>query len=171
MSSGRGTEPLDRLVYVSLATRPVTSVMQMSDILHTARPNNARDGITGALTAVESRFVQVVEGAPNALDDLLRRLKDDDRHRDIEVLERRPVPTRAFPGWDMVSPRLAAADIRILGDLIDTGRSDLDGYVALLSGALERQGQALLGETANDPVDGLPGRAAAGAPTHPRVED
>lgn len=171
MTPDRGTATLDRLIYISLATRPVTSVMQMADILHTARPNNARDGITGALTAVDSRFVQVVEGAPEALDDLLRRLDGDDRHRELDILERRRISSRAFPGWEMVSPRLAAADIRLLGDLIDAGRRDLDVYTDLLSGALERQGQALLGETANDLFGEPVVVAAGGAPARPRVGD
>ena len=58
--------PLEQLIYASVSTPRVTSALQMSDILAVARPCNAKDGITGALTATRGRFVQIIEGPPSA---------------------------------------------------------------------------------------------------------
>lgn len=95
---------LEQLIYVSVAAGPVSSAMQMSDILAEARRNNARDGITGVLTAIDGRFLQIIEGCAAALDDLIARLREDDRHRDMRIMERRQVLGRNFASWDMVSP-------------------------------------------------------------------
>lgn len=134
---------LHQLVYVSRSPRPVVSAMQMGDILNTARVNNLRDGITGALTAVGDRFVQILEGSPAALDDLLRRLDQDDRHFDLVVLERRAPAARAFPAWDMVSPRLMAEDLAGLSALFQSGAGELDAFIAILSAAVARQDELL----------------------------
>ena len=134
---------LEQLIYISVAEGPAESAMQMSDILDEARPNNARDGVTGALTAVDGRFLQIIEGPPAKLDDLLDRLEKDARHRDLQILERRQVLGRDFPGWDMVSPRLMAAEVNKLAVLLDEDRRDIDAYVPVFREALARQAAAL----------------------------
>jgi len=134
---------LEQLIYISVAEGPAESAMQMSDILEEARPNNARDGITGALTAVDGRFLQIIEGPPAKLDDLLGRLGKDARHRDLDILERRQVLGRDFPGWDMVSPRLMPAEVNKLAVLLDEDRRDLDAYAPVFVEALMRQGAVL----------------------------
>lgn len=131
--------PLEQLLYVSAAVIRVNSALQMADILATARPNNARDGISGALTAVDGRFVQIIEGVRGALDHLLLRLMVDDRHHDVTVIERRDIRARAFPGWDMVSPQLVAAEIQAVAALLDDDLAGLDDYIPVLSRALGRQ--------------------------------
>lgn len=133
------TGPLEQLVYVSIGVIRVSSALQMADILTTARPNNARDGISGALTAVDGSFIQIIEGERAALDHLLGRLLADDRHRDLTVLERRAIRHRAFPGWDMLSPRLAVEETRALSALLDDDQAGLNDYIPVMSRALGRQ--------------------------------
>ena len=145
---------LEQLIYISVAQGRAESAMQMSDILDQARPNNARDGITGALTAVNGRFLQIIEGPAAALNRLLDQLAGDDRHRDLEILERRQVLGRTFPGWDMVSPRLMAAEVNKLAVLLDEDRRDIDAYAPVFLEALARQ-SAVLGE-ARSPSPSLP---------------
>lgn len=155
--------PLEQLVYVSIGVIRVNSALQMADILATARPNNARDGITGALTAVDGSFIQIIEGARGALDHLLLRLMTDDRHRDLTVLERRSIRKRAFPGWDMLSPRLAVAEAQALSALLNDDQAGLDDFIPVMSRALGRQAALIEGaglESAQPP---------AGAPTRPGV--
>lgn len=99
-------QTLERLVYESAATGSTGSVLNLATILSESQRNNDARGLTGALAAHDGRYIQVIEGPPEALDSLLRRLTDDPRHRRIRVLERRPVSDRAFAGWLMASPRL-----------------------------------------------------------------
>lgn len=136
---------LEQLIYVSVAAIRVNSALQMADILATARPNNTRDGITGVLTAVDGRFVQVIEGVPDALERLLSRLAADDRHRGIAVLERRDIRARAFPEWDMVSPRLAVSEAQAVAALMADEQAALDDYIPVLSRALGRQAALIEG--------------------------
>ncbi len=137
-----------QILYVSVSTADVSSGLQMSDILAEARPANARDDITGVLTAVDGRFVQIIEGRAEALDDLLERLERDRRHADIRIRERRTVQDRMFGDWDMVSPRLAPAEILQIGMLIDDDTAGLDAFSVALRRALDRQGAVIEGRSA-----------------------
>lgn len=130
---------MEQLIYVSESVTTVTSAMAMSDILAVARPNNARDDITGVLTAADGRFIQIIEGPSAALDDLMARLSNDTRHRVMNVLERRSVPARTFPAWDMISPRLMAEEMTALTALLATRGTGLDDYIPVFISALERQ--------------------------------
>lgn len=135
---------VEQLVYVSRSVRSVNSAIGMSDILAEARPNNARDGITGCLTAIDGRFVQIIEGQPDKLDDLINRLLRDERHTELRVLERRTVAERAFPQWDMLSPVLVTAEIDDLRRLMrDDSRGGLDDFIGPLQTALARQSEVL----------------------------
>lgn len=100
---------IDRLVYRSEATRPTDSLLALAELLGEAQHNNARDGLTGALAVHEGRFLQVVEGPSGMVDRLERRLARDPRHRDIVVLGRHPIETRAFADWSMASARITPA--------------------------------------------------------------
>ena len=98
---------LKTLTYTSLA-RLDLDAQDLEAIHHSARTLNALDGITGLLVFDGSRFLQIVEGAPDAIDDLLARLRRDPRHSAIEVRDERPVEARAFPDWSMELLRVDA---------------------------------------------------------------
>lgn len=78
-----------------------------------ARHLNALDGITGLLLFDGARFLQIVEGAEDAIDNLVERLRMDSRHSAFEVRDERFVERRSFPDWSMelarVSPGYRAA--------------------------------------------------------------
>lgn len=161
-SGASGADPasrLEQLVYASVSTPRVTSALQMSDILAVARQRNSRDGVTGALTAADGRFIQIIEGPTLALDDLMTRLDADSRHRAIEVLDRRAVPGRAFAGWDMVSPRLVFDETVALGELLGRADATLDDYIAVFTRALQRQDALLGGGQEEDEAFPQAGRA------------
>lgn len=103
------SKTIQRLVYRSEATRPTDSLQALAELLGEAQHNNARDGLTGALAAHDGRFLQVVEGPPGMVDLLERRLARDPRHRDIVVLGRHPIETRAFESWTMANARITPA--------------------------------------------------------------
>ena len=152
---------LEQLIYVSIDTREVTNPIRAADILAEARRNNARDDITGVLTFTGGRFVQILEGRNDRLEDLLARLAVDHRHRDLNILARRTITHRDFQGWDMVSPRLARSQIDRLLSQVPT---DLDAYVDLLAEAVHRQASALA-EYGYDPREDTSAGQPAGLPT------
>ncbi|MBU1324518.1 MAG: BLUF domain-containing protein [Alphaproteobacteria bacterium] len=97
---------LERLIYESRATGSTGSLGNLAVILAESQRNNAHRGLTGALAAHRDRYIQVVEGQPEALDGLLRRLENDPRHRDIRLVHREPVEERVFADWSMASARV-----------------------------------------------------------------
>ena len=139
--------PVTQLLYRSRSLIGSGSMLQMSAILDEARPLNARDDITGVLTAVDGVFVQIVEGDDAVINGLLKRLSRDDRHTDLTVIERRKVRMRVFGDWDMVSPRLAARELAVLKVLLDDGSASLDSVTAILSIAVLNQTAILEGRS------------------------
>ena len=134
------SEVLERLVYCSRARIDTASLQAISELLGVSRRNNARDGLTGALAVNDGWFLQVVEGSATALDRLLRRLAEDPRHTDLEVLSRRPVSGRLFPDWSMVAARITPEVGPQLKRLIDQCRVTPEAAVdALLRIVTERK--------------------------------
>ena len=99
---------LKSLTYTSLARLDLESG-DVEAIHRTAREVNALEGITGLLIFNGTHFLQIIEGAPDAIDDLLERLRRDPRHSGIEVRDERPVEARSFPDWSMDLVRVSAS--------------------------------------------------------------
>jgi hypothetical protein len=74
---------------------------EMLDIVRCSLRDNPRFGITGALYFDDVQFFQVVEGPPDSLDHLWRRLVADPRHHDVVLLQRGPIEHRLFAAWSM----------------------------------------------------------------------
>ena len=91
---------LKSLTYTSRARLDLSSG-DLSDIHETARHLNALDGVTGLLIFNGTRFLQIVEGAEDAIDNLLARLRADPRHSALEVRDERFAGERSFPDWSM----------------------------------------------------------------------
>ena len=99
---------LKSLTYTSLA-RLDLEASDLEAIHRTAREVNALEGITGLLIFNGTHFLQIVEGAPNAIDDLIERLRRDPRHNGVEVRDEREVAERSFPDWSMELVRVSAS--------------------------------------------------------------
>ena len=97
---------LERLVYCSKARGPTTSLLFISQIVGVSQRNNARDDLTGALAISDGWFLQVIEGLPHRVNNLLARLQADTRHEEIEILQRLPIRTRLFDDWTMAAARI-----------------------------------------------------------------
>ena len=91
---------LKTLTYTSRARLDLTA-RDLSDIHGTARHLNALDGVTGLLLFDGTRFLQILEGAGEAIDNLVERLRRDPRHSELEIRDERLVGERSFPGWSM----------------------------------------------------------------------
>lgn len=91
---------LRSLTYVSQAAESVSAVDFVQIGLEAGRLN-ALDGITGLLVYNGERFCQTIEGAPEAIQNLLERLERDPRHDEINVLSDEMIEQRRFRSWDM----------------------------------------------------------------------
>ena len=89
---------LEQLVYISRSTLPLTSPLDVADILEQSTRNNVRHGITGAFAYTDDRFLQLLEGPAPALDMLMEILRGDPRHSDIDILGREAVRETHLPG-------------------------------------------------------------------------
>jgi Sensors of blue-light using FAD len=91
---------LKTLTYTSRARLDLAS-SGLADIHEAARHLNALDGITGLLVFDGIRFLQIIEGAEEAIDNLVERLRRDPRHSALEIRDERFVEERSFPDWSM----------------------------------------------------------------------
>ena len=74
---------------------------QIDAIVDVSRKRNQSIGVTGALMFAHTNFVQVLEGAQSALDELMASIRRDSRHRNVRVLEVERLTSRRFPEWTM----------------------------------------------------------------------
>jgi Sensors of blue-light using FAD len=73
----------------------------LNSILSTARRNNARDGITGALICREDLYLQMLEGPRDKVTAAFHRILRDDRHLDVMLVSCGDTAERLFPDWSM----------------------------------------------------------------------
>ena len=99
---------LTSLTYTSLARLDLSS-SDLEQIHRTARELNALDGITGLLVFNGTHFLQIIEGAKDAIEDLVQRLRRDPRHSGFEVRDQHGIEGRSFPDWSMELVRVSAS--------------------------------------------------------------
>jgi hypothetical protein len=99
---------LKSLTYTSLA-RLDLQASDLEAIHRTAREVNALEGVTGLLIFNGTHFLQIIEGAPHAIDGLLDRLRRDPRHNGVEVRDERLIEQRSFPQWSMELVKVSAS--------------------------------------------------------------
>ncbi|SFP49303.1 BLUF domain-containing protein [Sphingomonas rubra] len=124
-----------QLLYVS--SRPMRIAVNIGDILHQSRRNNGAAGVTGLLYTDGTRFLQVIEGPEDAVDETFARIKADPRHRAVVILSDRTVTTREFGDWSMARPQdtddedaFDARLDRLLSGASDSVRGTFRGLVA-----------------------------------------
>ena len=129
-----------QIVYISSARGDV-SPEGLTDILAASRRNNAEAGVTGLLVAGGRRFLQALEGPPDAVLATFERIRRDERHFAVVDLANRIVKARAFGDWAMAFEDMgdtgAANDLRdaverLTADLADPNlRAEFQGFAAL----------------------------------------
>lgn len=91
--------PLTLLIYVS---RPFGfDDLDLLTILSSARRNNVRDGITGALICREDLYMQLLEGPEAVVQNAYKRISADSRHTEVRLLFAGETEARLFPEWAM----------------------------------------------------------------------
>lgn len=130
------TEPLFSLAYFSRnAVEGTADEMQtaIADILASARRNNARHGITGALLFSDGCFAQVLEGPRTDVEAVFETIQCDARHNDVTIMHLHAVEERSFGDWSMAFGGIdgVSVDPAINAD----GMGPADGILALPAGA------------------------------------
>jgi hypothetical protein len=91
-----------RLVYRShMRIAPDARKAELGAIFSSARSNNKRLGVTGALLVWEDFFVQTLEGEESVVRDLYDRIHRDVRHERVAVITEDPAAARVFGRWSM----------------------------------------------------------------------
>jgi hypothetical protein len=97
---------LSKLVYRSRAVHPLSS-LDLYKLTLAAQSRNRAESITGLVLYDKDSFFQWLEGPAESLERIMRSIRNDSRHTDIEVLDSRSVDARVFADWSM---KLAATD-------------------------------------------------------------
>ena len=88
------------IVYASVATQGFTSA-QLTELLQKARVENERLQLTGMLLYSDGNFFQVLEGEPDSVDGMYKKLHLDKRHHQLTMVVREPIAKRYFADWSM----------------------------------------------------------------------
>ena len=91
---------LVELIYTSRMTKPL-SMTDIVELLDKARTHNTRNGLTGMLTFGSDRFLQALEGPPEAVNALYEKILRDPRHDHVRLLGYQAIPHRRFSTWSM----------------------------------------------------------------------
>ncbi|GAA1070330.1 BLUF domain-containing protein [Pseudonocardia alni] len=100
-------EQVHRLIYRSHSTVPRERRDEvLAEIFDVARSKNKKAGVTGALLISDNWFVQTLEGDETVVTELFEKIREDDRHTDVSVVESATVEDRVFSRWSMarISP-------------------------------------------------------------------
>lgn len=113
-----GTQPVFQLIYRSESRVPSDQRrFELGDVFTTARRNNTRLGVTGALLVSDDSFVQVLEGDEPVVRNLYARIAEDARHEQIKLLKEEIVGERTFGRWAMAKvSEESGSDIRLMSN-------------------------------------------------------
>jgi len=92
---------LIELTYVSEPAQEM-SFLGLMRLLYHSYLRNTSMGITGALIFENNRFGQVIEGPRTQIEDLWEKIQKDTRHKNIRLIESKPIENRSFSKWTMV---------------------------------------------------------------------
>ena len=92
--------PLKSLTYTSWAN-PTLVAGDIESILEISRANNAKRSVTGLLIYNGSSFLQILEGAEDAIDTLIAAIRSDNRHTNLTIRDERVIEGRSFADWAM----------------------------------------------------------------------
>ena len=95
----KNLEEIKHVIYISRPTYFDHIVLE--DILNKSRSNNPQNGITGNLIFHSDLFLQILEGPPDAINELYNKILSDSRHTEIIKLRDSTFHTRLFASWAM----------------------------------------------------------------------
>jgi hypothetical protein len=117
---------LNQLIYLSQAVKKM-SQSELSEIHQKASSNNKLIDVTGSLFYNGGWFLQVLEGAPETLNTLYKKIEKDPRHRNSRILYNEPASFRTFMRWNMNMTNLENQDVnryRELAEVIEAAKEN-----------------------------------------------
>ncbi|SDF20905.1 Sensors of blue-light using FAD [Pricia antarctica] len=88
------------LTYESVAKKGLLAA-DVHAILETSRARNVERGITGCLVYYNRRFIQILEGNQQTLQECYQKIQKDSRHRQVRIIAENAVEKRTFSEWGM----------------------------------------------------------------------
>jgi hypothetical protein len=146
------SELLHSLAYFSrnaITGNPAEVRTEIDAILASARRNNQRNAVTGALLFSDGCFAQVLEGPREAVEAIFETIQCDPRHREVTILHLHEVDQRSFGEWSMafagldgisVDPKIDADGMRAHDDILTTAAGQ--NLLAALRSVVQRDDMA-----------------------------
>jgi hypothetical protein len=124
------------IIYASVETQDFSSA-QLTELLQKARVKNEDLHLTGMLLYTDGNFFQVLEGEPDSVEGLYKKLQLDKRHQQLTMIVREPIAKRYFADWSMGFSSVTPEELRQLDGLNDFFR-DGSCFVGLDSGRAKK---------------------------------
>lgn len=139
---------LYRLTYISLIRPEAAAILPstVEDVLVQSVANNRRDHVTGFLLCDGESFIQILEGPQSMVEACYARIEADDRHHQVRVRERDPVPARLFPRWSMCGLTLSPSDDVLFSQMdisFDLQTAPTGALIQILTSLAARHGRQL----------------------------
>lgn len=109
---------LIQCIYASAASRDFKTE-ELAELLHVSRENNAKLGLTGMLLYAEGSFFQVLEGHRDVVAALYAKIERDQRHEQVTMVIREPIPKRYFDAWTMGFCKVSSEDLARMSGVND----------------------------------------------------
>ena len=133
------------LIYVSVSTlRLPAQAGEVDAIVEWSQRRNQALDVTGALVFTEKRFAQYLEGPAESVDRLMESISRDPRHKDVDLVFRRPIMRRHFATWALAyagpSTFVAGHVLAVANALSDAARNKYaDRLIETMSQFVEAQ--------------------------------
>ena len=100
MRLGTTNTAMKCIIYLSLAKFDFTND-QLIELAKQSSNKNLAHQITGFLCYQNGRFIQYIEGEADALEQLMAKIKEDDRHKILVEIASEEACEKRFPIWGM----------------------------------------------------------------------
>jgi hypothetical protein len=122
---------LVQLLYVSQPVGPITSTVT-SSILKVAIPKNKSENITGILCQGSGIYMQILEGERSKVNSLYSLIKEDPRHKNVELILFEDIKERRYGEWSMALVHFSKDD-----PLVQMKHPEFDPYSATEKDAMD----------------------------------
>jgi hypothetical protein len=98
------------LIYCSIANQNLKEE-DILGILEKARDFNTKNDITGCLLLNNNEYIQILEGDNKIIEEVINKIKMDDRHSNVMVLAENEIKDRVFDKWSMAYHKIETNDV------------------------------------------------------------
>ena len=95
----------------------------IEELLFQIREKNKRLAITGILLLIQGKFVQYIEGQASEIDKVYEKIKVDNRHNELVLLDSGDLDKRQFKDWSMAYKKVGDDEIK---DILGHSKLNLD---------------------------------------------